>query len=638
MAITENTFTGNGSNLGPFSFTFKWLESTDIKVTVGGVLKTAGTHYNLQALNYTTKDGGQVLFTAGNAPANNAAIRIYRDTDDSTLSATFFSGSAIRAQDLNDNFLQNLYISQESENNVANAVAGQIPDGSIGTVQLADGAVNDSKVSSIGSPKVTFTQAGTGAVQRTAESKLKDVISVKDFGAIGDGVANDTAAINAAVAAANKQAVLLPKGTYNVSGVNTSTWPALISMGGVGLNKTDGTLFPKGYWNLAAGPVGSTIYGRKYLAPGDFVDIGSYTNPLSSQVYLENWSQGASSPSRGQVAQVYLTSSQLNNGADHYNVWCSMGVYNNQTPGHIDTDWGTQNSGGLFNGQINALTNKVNLFGSGDVVLDDTGKQDVSMLGSVYFVYYNGTESGSYNLPRIIHLGSNLGTKHIDAIFAGTGRTYVGLDLSRTITTGAAIALADNHKIAWNATSTVPTGKFSTQNVGTAFTFYQSGYYYFQDAGVNAATLKYSDNAFYGGQSTSILRAHNTTNNKSVAAGVVDDYGYLVGSAASGDCGLILRNTVAGTTSDRMVFNGNLVLPGSNNTQDFGASNQKWSNSYSTNFRPGAGSVIWTSGVGTPEGAVTAPVGSLFTRTDGGTNTTFYVKESGTGNTGWVAK
>jgi len=52
----------------------------------------------------------------------------------------------------------------------------------------------------------------------------------------------------------------------------------------------------------------------------------------------------------------------------------------------------------------------------------------------------------------------------------------------------------------------------------------------------------------------------------------------------------------------------------------------------------GNGGVIWRTGAGTPEGAVTAPVGSLFTRTDGGANTTLYVKESGTGNTGWAAK
>lgn len=44
------------------------------------------------------------------------------------------------------------------------------------------------------------------------------------------------------------------------------------------------------------------------------------------------------------------------------------------------------------------------------------------------------------------------------------------------------------------------------------------------------------------------------------------------------------------------------------------------------------------SGTGTPEGAVAAPVGSTFRRTDGGAGTSFYVKESGTGSSGWVAK
>ena len=43
-------------------------------------------------------------------------------------------------------------------------------------------------------------------------------------------------------------------------------------------------------------------------------------------------------------------------------------------------------------------------------------------------------------------------------------------------------------------------------------------------------------------------------------------------------------------------------------------------------------------GAGSPEGVVTASVGSIYLRTDGGTGTTLYVKESGTGNTGWVAK
>lgn len=44
-----------------------------------------------------------------------------------------------------------------------------------------------------------------------------------------------------------------------------------------------------------------------------------------------------------------------------------------------------------------------------------------------------------------------------------------------------------------------------------------------------------------------------------------------------------------------------------------------------------------TSGSGSPEGVVSAPVGSEYHRTDGGTGTTLYIKESGSGNTGWVA-
>lgn len=45
---------------------------------------------------------------------------------------------------------------------------------------------------------------------------------------------------------------------------------------------------------------------------------------------------------------------------------------------------------------------------------------------------------------------------------------------------------------------------------------------------------------------------------------------------------------------------------------------------------------FWSAGAGSPEGVVAAPVGSLYSRTDSAT--TLYVKQTGTGNTGWVAK
>jgi len=54
--------------------------------------------------------------------------------------------------------------------------------------------------------------------------------------------------------------------------------------------------------------------------------------------------------------------------------------------------------------------------------------------------------------------------------------------------------------------------------------------------------------------------------------------------------------------------------------------------------RLGAAGPMWRAGSGSPESVVTAPVGSLYTRTDGGAATSLYVKETGAGNTGWVAK
>ena len=58
-------------------------------------------------------------------------------------------------------------------------------------------------------------------------------------------------------------------------------------------------------------------------------------------------------------------------------------------------------------------------------------------------------------------------------------------------------------------------------------------------------------------------------------------------------------------------------------------------NTMGIEFPGGVRSIV---GDGSPEGAVTAPVSSRYYRRDGGAGTSFYVKESGSGNTGWVAK
>jgi hypothetical protein len=67
---------------------------------------------------------------------------------------------------------------------------------------ITPGSINDALVApaaGIQATKLAFTQSGTGATARTIDSKLKDVVSVKDFGAVGDGVANDAPAFQAAI-------------------------------------------------------------------------------------------------------------------------------------------------------------------------------------------------------------------------------------------------------------------------------------------------------------------------------------------------------------------------------------------------------------------------------------------------------
>lgn len=80
------------------------------------------------------------------------------------------------------------------------------------------------------------------------------------------------------------------------------------------------------------------------------------------------------------------------------------------------------------------------------------------------------------------------------------------------------------------------------------------------------------------------------------------------------------------------------LRPLNTNAFTLGASSRVWSDVFSNQYTVGTGTVRILSGSGTPEGVVTAVVGSTFQRSDGGASTTLYVKQSGTGNTGWVAK
>ena len=72
-----------------------------------------------------------------------------------------------------------------------------------------------------GSSLIGFIQAGTGAVARTAQAKMRDTVSVKDFGAVGDGVADDTVAMQAAHNTG--RFVHYPAGTYKFTNITITS-------------------------------------------------------------------------------------------------------------------------------------------------------------------------------------------------------------------------------------------------------------------------------------------------------------------------------------------------------------------------------------------------------------------------------
>jgi hypothetical protein len=80
----------------------------------------------------------------------------------------------------------------------------------------------------LGDALIGFKQSNSGgalgsAVGRTVHQKLQESVSVKDFGAVGDGIANDTAAFTAAGSAAATIQVLIPAGVYKLTTSPTPT-------------------------------------------------------------------------------------------------------------------------------------------------------------------------------------------------------------------------------------------------------------------------------------------------------------------------------------------------------------------------------------------------------------------------------
>ena len=210
MAVTENTYTGDGSTVLR-SFTFPYLETTDIKVSLDGVDTTAYTLANATTIQFNT------------APANGVAIRIYRETDDNDLTATFYPGSAIRSQDLNENFNQALFIAQETKAITIQASTGNLVDGAITTAKLADEAVTTTK---IGPSTVTTTKIQNGAVTaaKLAETYLTTTAAASTYLTSATAATTYLPLFTVTTTDTNRSIVNLERCTVTASGI-TITLP-----------------------------------------------------------------------------------------------------------------------------------------------------------------------------------------------------------------------------------------------------------------------------------------------------------------------------------------------------------------------------------------------------------------------------
>ncbi|MBL8637052.1 MAG: hypothetical protein JNN09_00955 [Alphaproteobacteria bacterium] len=112
----------------------------------------------------------------------------------------------------------------------ANKALGFDGDGNLSAVDLSG---------SMAAPD--FTASAGGSVTRTSHDKFSDLLSVKDFGAVGDGTHNDTAAFQQALAA--RDAVFVPSGTYLLTApLSLGNGKSLIGCGDSSVIKTSSSI------------------------------------------------------------------------------------------------------------------------------------------------------------------------------------------------------------------------------------------------------------------------------------------------------------------------------------------------------------------------------------------------------------
>lgn len=247
-------------------------------------------------------------------------------------------------------------------------------DGSSGSLWTTVQGFVNKIISALGASVVGYTPAGTGAVATDVQAKLRESVSVKDFGAVGNGVTDDTAAIQAAVNACSNNvgygtpALYLPSGVYKITAPIVPPGYFIHIYGdGSGQSKIlfDGV--------TAAIKSPAIAYFRPYLH--DFSIVGDTTSgigidlsPTTDQVY------------NGSVERMYIESGQQAIYAPRIFSFTFDGVVGKSYSNHI------------FNVSCGPAVNWRNCYAT----TAGTGKAGYRLTGSIRMYSCNGVDSSDY--------------------------------------------------------------------------------------------------------------------------------------------------------------------------------------------------------------------------------------------------